>query len=308
MPAASTRVVVAILVVAGVSGCSLIGFAYNNAGWFAEREASRYVAMDEAQRERFRDLFDRTHERHRQQALGDYVLALNALDRRLATPGLSHDDAGCLARVGVQLYRDLAERLVPVAAELLANLRPAQIDELEAAFNEHNQEFAERYLLDSREARAERRAERAAERVAKWVGPLREQQLQLLSDLSRRLPDTAPGWSVYRQRQQRALLAALRQAAAPARVEALLRAWWVERVGMTADYEVAVQQLMQGMVAGAVRFETTLDFEQRMHFREKLQNVANGLKSVGEDDSEAGLLPVADGELVCAPESESLRP
>lgn len=306
--AAGVRIILALAGWAVLSGCSLVGLAYNNAGWFVEREASQYVAMDETQRERFRRAFDLAHASHRRQALGDYVLALEAFDQRLAAPGLSPAEAGCLAQVGLSVYRDLADRLVPVAAELLVDLRPAQLDQLEKAFTERNQDFAQRYLLDSPDARAKRRAERAAERLTKWVGPLQESQRQLLQDLSRQMPDTGPGWAAYRQHQQRALLGALRQGAGRARVEALLRAWWVEREGMTPNYEAAVAELVRGLVAGAVRFEGTLELEQRRHLRDRLRELAEGLNAVADGPGQGTVLPVADGRLACAPEAESLSP
>ena len=291
-----------------LAGCSLVQLAYSNASWLAERAAGRYVAMSRAQRASFRESFESAQERHRREALPDTVALLRSLESRLSHGGLDHDQASCLLWTGGQLYRDLAARAVPVAGELLASLQPRQVERLDRALAESRREFAERYLQQTREGRAQARAERALARLEDWLGELRPDQEELLRQASLTLPDTSPAWNAYRERQQHALVALLRARAPRSQIDAYLDAWWVRREGLDSAYQAAFARVVQGAADLLVALERSLDAQQRGHLRARLGKLADGLAQAAAGNDGGALLPLADHELVCPPGVPALAP
>jgi len=192
------------------TGCSAIGFAYNNAPSYLASELEDAFDLDDTQRRELDTRMQLFFSWHRQQELGRYqqVLddaALNAADGISAPEFLQFIEGLRLA------FRRLLGQAIISFGDMGLTLTPAQIDHYDQYYREISAEYYD-YLEMSLQQREIYREEQAIERLEKWFGPFDANQLQKIRPRLRQLPEFYEVWIKFREERQQALVTALREA------------------------------------------------------------------------------------------------
>jgi hypothetical protein len=245
-----------------LTGCSTIQFAYNNVDWVLIDKADHYLDLNSEQRALAEELIAARMRVHRREELPLYVATLSEI-RVMLADNLTADELDTIMERLKSLYRRTMGDTVPSVVTLLGDLNDAQIDHLQARFEERNREFADNFMPESLQVRLDRRVERSIRMMEFFIGDLRPEQVELVRRYRNAMPLTADDWLAYHQARQKGLLALLRRRAPRDELERYLTAWWVE----LADQPPALEEKMQTNTrAGSqmvLALDTTVDTEQR---------------------------------------------
>jgi len=250
-------------------GCSTIKFAYNNVDWMLLSKADYYLDLTDAQRQRAKQLVAERMEVHRREELPIYVAALKEI-RAMLADNLTPAELATIKQRIPAIYRRTMRGSIPGIASVLADLDGAQIDYLQARFEEHNREFESDFMPKSREVRLERRVERSVKIFTFFIGELRAEQLELVARHRNAMPLTAGDWLAYHQTRQKELLKTLRARVSDEELQRVLTGWWVE----LTDQPPALKRKMainnDAWSQMILELDTTLDARQRQKLLDKL--------------------------------------
>lgn len=250
-------------------GCSTIQFAYNNVDWVLISKADHYLDLTDAQREHAERLVRERMEVHRREELPLYVATLKEI-RAMLADNLTPDELAIIRERIPALYRRTMRATIPGIVALLGEIDDAQIDHLQARFEERNDEFEENFMPKSLEVRLERRVERSTSMMEFFIGDLRPEQVALIARHRNAMPLTADDWLAYHRSRQKLLVELLRSRASADALEDFLVAWWVE----LADQPPALARKMttntEAWSRMMLELDTTLDAQQRQNLLDKL--------------------------------------
>jgi hypothetical protein len=252
-----------------LAGCSTIRFAYNNVDWVLVDKADHYLDLNSEQRALAEELIAARMQVHRREELPLYVATLSDIRIMLADNLTAAELDTIMERLQV-VYRRTMGDTVPAVATLLGDLDDAQIDHLQARFEERNREFADEFVPESVEERLERRVQRSIRMMEFFIGDLHPEQAELVRRHRNAMPLTADDWLAYHQGQQTGLLALLRQHAPRSELERYLTDWWVE----LADQPPALQEKLEinrrAWSRMVLALDATVDVEQRQKLLDTL--------------------------------------
>jgi hypothetical protein len=228
--------ILVVLALTVLAGCSRTELVYRNADWLLERYAGKTLDANREQREQWRPVLTGVLAQHRDQVLpvavgllDEWLQAVEAGDRTVS--------AECLLDGTLELYRMHALLAVDLAAPLLAELQPSQIQHFADYLADRQSELREVYFAVEPEQRHAARLERFTERTERWTGPLTDMQRRIVGAASERIPDLSGQWLAYRQQQSRELLRLLEAKAGEARLRTQLTHWWVDWDGRSQGYQ-----------------------------------------------------------------------
>jgi len=193
------------------TGCSALGFAYNNAPSFVASKLDDAFDLDEAQQSKLDLRLQKFFAWHRQQELPRYQQSMNVVATTIAD--------GITAVEFLEIYDDLRlawrrslTQAVDDLGDLALTLSAAQIEHFQQYFHDEAEEYRD-YLQMSAQQREIFRVQRGLKRLQDWFGKLDEMQREKISLRLQQLPEFYPAWINYREARQRALLDALRASA-----------------------------------------------------------------------------------------------
>jgi hypothetical protein len=270
------RILAALAITAVLAGgCSMPRLAYQQADWLLLREIDSYLDLQDAQRDRVEGALEASLQRHRTEYLPAFASAFAEAAQR-ARGGLREADLRWALDQGRRLLTDTVALMLPAISDTLADLTPEQRRHLARRMEERNQEYAQSNDLGAPEfERLRRRARRAVERIEQWTGPLTEEQQTLVRAARMDMPDMSDEWLAYGKDRQAGLMALLERGAPAREVEALLRAWWVDRDGLPPELARKRDTLIEARIRLLARLDATLDSAQRKHLVERLQDLAD---------------------------------
>lgn len=239
----------ALTLVLGLAGCSSLTLAYNQlpflGGWWIDS----YLDLDSAQQARMKDQLRAWQAWHRREELPHWVALLRQAGAALDDGVMSADELLALERAGRASLERCLQHAAPLAAPVLADLRPEQWQHLQKKIDEKNAEWRERNA--GRDGTVER-SKRYVTTLERWLGDLDR-------STRRQARTQAEGWHFD--------LAALSQARSlrEARTLEALRAW--------------SRQDLAGGTAGLMKLSQPLPAEQayRDELMASLLTVLNGL-------------------------------
>ena len=250
-------------------GCSTIKFAYNNVDWLLLEQADHYLDLNEAQRKHAEQLVAVRMQAHRREELPEYVATLRQV-RVMLADNLTADEVALIKQQMETLYRRTMSATIPGIVSLLTELDEAQIDHLQARFEERNREFENDFMPGSMQVRLERRVERSTRMVEFFTGSLNAEQVALITRRRNAMPLSAEDWLAYHRSHQQELVAMLRRRASSTELERFLTAWWVNLAdqppALARKMKINADAWSQLMLA----LDTTLDERQRQHLLDKL--------------------------------------
>jgi hypothetical protein len=253
------------------AACSRISLGYNNAEFFIERYADSYLSLDSAQMAAWQPAVKDALARHRREEL-PYLAAF--FDAAYSNTK-SHFDAPaveCLLDAFEEIYRRHFRIIAALAAPLLAELTPGQIQGLERKFREEDADEAKEDK-DSVRHREHKRAKRYAKSAELWIGPLTKPQRAIIADVTAAMPDTARAWETYRGAKRAALIRLLQEHRGEAEIRRFLTDWLVEYRDLPPQLQQVRLEMGRGIVDLFVHMDASFSPEQRAHFAGRLRDL-----------------------------------
>jgi hypothetical protein len=217
-----------------VAACNFTKLAYTNAALAYDNAApmltwvvDEYVDLSGPQREWVRQRLNRAMDWHRARELPRYRDFFQRGSQQAEGPipmaELEHAHAELQAR-----YHQALERVLPDAAELLAQLDAEQVEHLQGKLEENDRKFMKETVKRRIPERRRDQAEKWIDHLESWVGPLERSQRELVLEHVRGYPDMAAERLADRRYREREILRLVRSK--PAREDAIatLRKLFIE--------------------------------------------------------------------------------
>jgi hypothetical protein len=197
------RIIGAALLLAALAvGCSTVRFGYSQGPELAYWWFDRYLDFPEEQSPAVRDALADWFAWHRRTQLPDYAVQLERMRGELradATP-----QQMCRWYGELRQRSDLAiEQALPMLAEMLRAMTPAQLAYLNRQYAKRNREFREEFLQDDGQERMEASIKRAVERFENLYGRLDAPQRDAIAKAVQASPFDAERWAQERESRQR---------------------------------------------------------------------------------------------------------
>jgi hypothetical protein len=264
------RLVLVLVALALLAGCSATRFAYENADLFLRWQTGRYLDVHDAQSEELDVRIAAFLAWHRAKALPQYAQFAREAEQRFGR-GLSRADLVW----GYDSFQSNIRAAMRAAAEesapLLDRLGPEQIEHLRQRFAEDNRKFAREQLEGDEGERRKRRTRRNLERLEDWLGGLSDAQVERV----RRYSEQAPLVGAMRDRERRRLQAEfldmLRAREAAQRLPEWAQRW--DR-GREPVFVAAHRANLDELFAMLLDLERTLTPAQRESARARFRNYA----------------------------------
>ncbi len=212
----------ALTLVLGLVGCSLLKLGYGQASPLAFRWLDGYVDFDDAQSLRAKAALDEAMSWHRRSQLPDYVELLVRAQAEVV--GEATPERMCAWAKELRARVDPAlQYLAPAIAEVASTLTPQQIAHIEKRFVESNDEWRDDHLQRDLRKRKRVAVEREVERAEMLYGGLDDTQKELVARALAASPYDPEQRLAERQRRQQETLALIRRLreASVGRAEAL---------------------------------------------------------------------------------------
>jgi hypothetical protein len=253
-------------------GCSRVGIAYNTGDFFLKRYAKEYLDLESTQLARWEPVLDAELRRHRAEEL-PYLAGY--FDRLLTASQVGFDaqNMACLTEEFREIYRRQARFAAVLAAPLLAELTPAQVQRLHNRFREDATEDRERLAERTKALQQQKRSRRYAESIESWTGPLRAEQLFIVADVAARMPDSQASLVDYRTGKREQLIAMLTSNADEQEIKTFLTEWLVDFRDLPPDLERTGQEVGERISELFVRIGESLDAVQRDRLNSRLRKV-----------------------------------
>ena len=263
-----------------LSACSAVRVAYQQLDWLLERQAAKYVTLDDDQRRRLQAHIDSLLAWHCRTQVHGYGVWLRTVNDDFQHP-VSLDRLQTHADALEDAWFRIMAQSIPMLVELATSLSDEQVSELLSGLERKNKEYRAEYV-DPPEAELRRNAAKWMRKALKrWVGRLNPTQKQAVSEWSQRLllmGDT--GWR-NRERWQRELVAVLERRhdreAVTAGLERLLLRW---REHQDADYNRRYDANSELTAALLVEISRDLSPRQRARLEKKALGYAADLDSL----------------------------
>lgn len=272
-----TRVIVLALALALVAlpGCSRIEVVYRSADLVLSHYADDYLNLDSRQLARWEPRLKTALAAHRAEELPKLAAFFDEA-WKASLSGFDERSATCLATGAEAIYRDHARIAVRLAAPLLAELSPKQIDALERRFAVELADDQPKPGTDPAHEKR-KRMRRYAKATEEWTGKLEPPQQEVVIQVVGRMPDTSQDMLDYRTRKRAELIALLRTGADEARVQAFLSDWLVEFRDMPPALEQAGKETLKGVEELLIRLGAALDQKQREQLQRRLKDMRDDL-------------------------------
>jgi hypothetical protein len=267
------RVLLVVLLALLLGGCSMLRVGYGQfdtlAGWMAQD----YFELEPAQREAFARRFERLHQWHRREQLPDYARFFGELRDRVHKGARAEDVQWAVDGIKAR-FATLAARAAPDAAELLADLTPAQIEALRNRLDRDNRKFVREHRLDQPPAaRKLAQQRRLLSQIRDWVGPLSADQETRIIALIQPLPLSENLRHDDRLRRQKEFFALLEQRGHRALFAPRLREWLVNwESGRSPELARAFDEAWRKRAEFYAAVDRLLTPEQRAHLTGRLQD------------------------------------
>ncbi|MGQ3053938.1 MAG: DUF6279 family lipoprotein [Roseateles sp.] len=152
----------------GLVGCSSLSLAYNQLPLLGGLWADRYLDLDSGQKARLKDRLQAWQAWHRREELPQWQALLRQAQAALEG-GITPQELLALERGARASAERSLQRAAPLAAPLLAELRPEQWQHLQKTLDEKTAEWREKQTGDGA---ADERGKRYTKNLERWLGDL----------------------------------------------------------------------------------------------------------------------------------------
>lgn len=261
------------LLIGLLTGCSSTQLAYRQLDWALVWWVEDYIPLDNVQEARLETQINSLLDWHCRHELPRYAVWLDDVKALAMQPPISTADVEKRQSDLLGAIDRLTRQIHPTATLLLASLDDEQIEALDQAMAEGQEERREEFLGGSPEDQIRKRGERTRERAERWLGALTPAQVDTIQAWNRARGDQTRIWLEGRGRWQQALMDSLehRQAADfPRRIEQLVVNSSEVRgdayQAMLAEAQVAMTQLIIDLINQSTP-------EQRSHLEDEIDEL-----------------------------------
>lgn len=285
-----------------LAGCSAVRLGYGQAPQLAHWWLDGYLDFDDAQSPRVKASLGQWFAWHRETQLADYAGLLASAQQQVMGPVSAEQ----VCRWNDELRSRIepaVERGLPLVADLVPTMKPAQLAHLEKRYAKSNAELRKEFLQPRADERMKASIERTVERLETLYGPLDEAQRRAVAASVAASPFDAELWLATREARQRDVLRTLeplvQQQADRDRALQALRPLARRLIdGPSPDPQGYQQRLAQYNCAFGARIHNTTSARQREHARDKLRGWEADLRYLAADvrpaqAAAAGPLPPA---------------
>jgi hypothetical protein len=260
----------ALTALLGLIGCSSLTLAYGQLPLLAGLWADSYLDLDSAQRGQLKAQLQAWQAWHRREELPQWIALVGQAHAAL-DDGVTQDELLALERGARASVERCLQHAAPLAAPVLASLRPEQWQHLEKKMAEKTTEWREK---QSGKRGPDERAKRYTSNLERWLGDL---------DRSTRKQAAADARDWHFDLPVMAQARALRQA----RLVQALRAWARQDLAagtallmQDSQTQPAEQPYREQVVASLLKLLNGLDAEQRAAVRKHWADWAAELRSL----------------------------
>ena len=193
-----------------LSACSAVRLAYNQGPTLAWWWIDGYFDFPTETAPKVKQGLEQWFAWHRATQLGDYAGLLVAAQAQVLEPATPGQVCRWVDEFRARTQPAL-ERALPLAADLVPTLTPAQFQAAERRYAKGNDEMRDEYLQARPEDRLRASVDRAVERAETLYGRLDEPQRQLIAAGVAASPFDADAWLAERKLRQRDTLQTLRR-------------------------------------------------------------------------------------------------
>ncbi len=270
-----------------LSGCSAVRVGYNQAPTLAWWWLDGYMDFDAEQSPLVKAALGQWFAWHRSTQLLDYAELLAAAQVQVLQPATPAQLCRWNADLRERIDRSL-QHAVPLAAQLLPRIGPAQLSHLDKRYKKSNLEFQEDFLQVQLDERLDASVKRLVDRAEMLYGRLDERQRQLIIKGVAASPFDPATWYAERQAIQVDVLLTLSRLSAggPARADresnlAGLRALAQRALHPPAGpYRAYQQRLIEYNCAFAAQVHNSTTPAQRQAARDKLKDWEDDLRAL----------------------------
>ena len=203
-----------------LGGCSAARIGYNQGPTLAWWWVDGYMDFDAEQAPKVKEALNQWFVWHRATQLTDYAELLAAAQAQVLQPATPAQVCRWSDDLRLRFAAAFAQG-VPLAADLLPQLKPAQLAQLERRYRKSNQDFEEDFLQQQPDERLQASVKRTIDRVEMLYGRLDERQRQLIATGVAGSPFDAAVWYAERKALQAETLQTLARltAGGPARAD-----------------------------------------------------------------------------------------
>ena len=272
-----------------LGGCSMIKVGYGQASPFSFRWLDRYVDFNDAQSLRVRAALDDWFAWHRRTQLPDYADLLARAEVEVLADATPERMCGWATEVRHRADTAL-ERTLPVIAEVLPTLSPAQIGNVEKRYRERNEEYRDEFVQRDPNKRRREAVKREVDRAQMLYGDLDNNQREFVKASVAASPFDAELSYSERLRRQQDALAMMRKLAVPGTArddaEAQVRAY-VRRLDRSPreHYRAYSEHLVAHNCAFASALHNKTTAAQRRHAAKKLKGYEVDLRELAADSA-----------------------
>jgi hypothetical protein len=277
-------VVMLVLVLSALAGCSVVRFGYNQADHVTYWWIDRFVDFNDVQKPRVREALAQWFSWHRRTHLPGYATLL-ANSQNLVLEDITAERT-CGLWNDLRGYMDSAfERALPRTAEIVLTLTPQQIQNIEQRYAKINEEFRDEHLEGDEPRRLKKSIKRTIERAEFFYGDLDKAQQALIAQWVTRSPYEVNIWNTERHRRQQDLVQVLRRLNADNstqdKAQAALRAY-LERIynSPNDNYRKYAEQLWVYNCAFVANLHNTTTMAQRKHAVKKLKDWESEIRAL----------------------------
>ncbi len=273
-----------MLMLAGliVSGCSL-RITYNYLDWILPWYVDDYVNLNDNQE----DFFDRATiellDWHRYAELPRYTDFITSIKDAQNSP-MSREDVEAFIDEISWLWKSLLKKAAPHLAQLARQLTDEQVEQINRALQDKNEELQKKYGSRSVKEQRQQRKEKTAELLDDWLGAVNDAQLQLIDQWSNDRQETTTAWLAYRDSWRVhfiALLMGRYEENFPQKMEEFLIN---PRKLYSPDYAQAAAENRVQFSQFVADISLVLSSDQRDHLQQKLADLAADLNELSEQE------------------------
>ncbi len=270
--------------------CTACGprYFYPHLDWLIPWYVDDYISLNSNQNSLLKKRLQQKLDWHCRTQLPEYAQTFRELAASLRDDPARMDSAALSAyyETFTGYWRNLAMRIAPDAAEILATASDDQIAELFDSLEEQNRKLYQEYVEPPIEIRLQNRGKRMIERLKPWLRKLTSEQAQAVVEWSARLEPITEKWWQHRQAVQARFRRMLEQ-----RRQVFFRERLVDMVVYperfrSPDYQTALETNTRLTLNFLARLNRKLTPTQRSAMTRRIESFADDFDRLSCDPAE----------------------
>ena len=276
--------VVAIGLLAGVSGCTAMRLAYGTGPDLAYWYVDRYVDFDESQSPKVRDALAQWFAWHRRTQVPDYATQLARARAEVLNDTTAVRACEWQAELGKRFHTAF-DQAAPAIADVVLTIKPEQLRSIERRQAKSNADYRKEYLQADAGRRSAQTVERTVDRLETLYGRLDDAQLARVTELLARSPFDPELWLAERQQRQQEATQLIRKMVADGAGREQARAalqGYIARMQQSPrdSYRRYAQRLSEFNCGFAADLHNRTTLAQRRHAAQKLTAWESDLRAI----------------------------